>query len=645
MCGIAGQFNFEDLEPVEPDAIWRMARAIAHRGPDDEGFFFDGALGLGFRRLSIIDLAGGHQPMSDADGSVWVVFNGEIYNFKELRHELEQHGHIFRTQCDTEVIVHGYKQWGDGVLGKLNGMFGLAVWDVRRKRLVIARDAMGIKLVYYRVAHGRMTFGSEIRALLACDTAIPPVDATALERFLTFRYTPSPLTMFEGVRKLAPGTMLVVEPGACREARWYDYTPVPLPDNTDPEAAAEELLELYRAAVQRHLLSDVPLGILLSGGLDSGLLLALMRDHGREWPAYTVGYGDSFADDELADARDSAALLGGLHIPVQLDRREFERALPAIVASLEEPITSSSIVPMYFVSRRARQDVKVALIGQGPDELFCGYKRHVGVRYGDAWRKLPRPLQRAIGSAVRRLPRNEAAKRGVYALGVDDPLARFEHVFALAPVERIGRLFRGGPPARIGRRVESWAALLPEIEHLDELAAFQHIEIRSSLPDELLMFADKLSMAHSLEVRVPYLDRTVVEFAERLPASLKMRRGRGKWLHRQVCRRYLPPPLLKRKKRGFAVNVVDQWLKSATTGMLPELLLDRRSLMFDLLEPEPVRRLLEDHRAGKDNNYKLLFSLAMFEQWLRGISARRPVPVEANQQPAPAASAGRHRWA
>lgn len=621
MCGIAGQFNFERLEPVNPETIRLMARSIAHRGPDDEGYFIKGPIGLGFRRLSIIDLAGGHQPMSDAEETVWVVFNGEIYNFKELRAELEGHGHQFRTRCDTEVIVHGYKQWGTGVFQRLNGMFGLAIWDVQRQRLIVARDAMGIKLVYYRITGGRLTFGSEFRALMTADAQAPEVDPAALNLFLRFRYTPSPLTIFKGVRKLAPGTMLIVDPGKCSEERWYDYTPVPFPESMSDESAAGELLELYKGAVKRHLLSDVPVGIFLSGGLDSGLLLALMQEHGRDWPAYTVGYGSAFDDDELTDAAESAALLGGRHIQVQLDQAEFERALPTIVSCLEEPIASSSIVPMYFVSRRAREDVKVALIGQGPDELFCGYKRHHGIYHGETWRKLPRGLRQVIGSAVQRLPRNETAKRGVHALGIEDRQERFEHVFSLAPADRIAGLFRGGPPPNFGQRVEAWSALLPQTAHLDELGAFQHIEIRSSLPDELLMFGDKLSMAHGLEVRVPYLDKTVVEFAERLRPAMKIRGRHGKWLHRKVCESYLPLALLKRKKRGFAVNVVDEWFQSTTNSALADSLLDSQSLIFDLLEPKPVGELLEEHQSGRSDNHKLLFSLAMFEQWLRGVRA------------------------
>src|SRR5256886_282045 len=396
MCGIAGQFNFQRREPVDRETIEQMAHSIAHRGPDDEGFFIAGPIGLGFRRLSIIDLAGGHQPMSDAEETVWVIFNGEIYNYRELRAELQSKGHEFRTNSDTEVIIHGYKEWGAEVLNHLNGMFGLAIWDVKKQRLVVARDAMGIKLIYYQITSGQLTFGSEIRPILAAQDSKPEVDPVALNLFLRFRYTPSPLTVFQGIRKLPPGTMLVFERGGYREERWYNYAPVPFSDPKEDKEATEELLELYRGAVQRHLLSDVPVGILLSGGLDSGLLLALMNEQGGPWPAYTVGYGETFEDDELADAAETARILRARHVTVRLDRAEFERSLPSIVECLEEPIATSSIVPMYFVSQRARQEVKVALIGQGPDELFGGYKRHLGVHYGEWWRLMPKVLRSTL---------------------------------------------------------------------------------------------------------------------------------------------------------------------------------------------------------------------------------------------------------
>jgi len=625
MCGITGQFNFIRRDPVDPDTIRRMTTTIVHRGPDDEGYFVSDGVALGVRRLSIIDLAGGHQPMSDAEETVWVGFNGEIYNFKELRAELEQCGHQFRTKSDTEVIIHGYKQWGKEVLNRLNGMFGLAIWDARKERLIVARDAMGIKLIYYKIDNGRLTFGSEIRPILTADACKPDVDPVALNLFLRFRYTPSPLTIFKGIRKLAPGTMLIAKKGECREERWYNYTPEPFELPRRQAEATEELLDLYRAAVKRHLLSDVPVGILLSGGLDSGLLLALMNEQGGPWPAYTIGYGRTFDADELVDAADTARVLGARHITVQLDRAEFEQSLPHIVESLEEPIAASSIVPMYFICQRARQDVKVALIGQGPDELFGGYKRHLGVYYGDWWRLLPRSVRWALRFAINGLPRNETLKRGVSSLGTEDRMKRYQDVFSLAPAHTIDGLFRGDVLRdRNGHElVDYWRDLIPQMIHTDELGGFQLLEIRSSLPDELLMYADKLSMAHSLEVRVPYLDRTVVEYVQRLGAGFKVHNASRKWLHRQICANYLPSRILKRKKRGFAVNVVDDWFHSSFDGELPDLLLDKNSLMFDVLKPEPVRALVENHRSGRQDSHKLLFSLVMFEHWLRRVGSHR----------------------
>jgi asparagine synthase (glutamine-hydrolysing) len=635
MCGISGQFNFVRNEPVEPEMIRRMARTMVHRGPDDEGYFVSGSLGFGFRRLSIIDLAGGHQPMSDAEEGVWVIFNGEIYNYLELRGELEAQGHRFRTRSDTEVIVHGYKEWGTEVFNHLNGMFGVAIWDVHRRRLVVARDAMGIKLIYYRIARGQLSFGSELRPVLATQPGRPEVDPVAVNLFLRFRYTPSPLTIFKGIRKLAPGTMLVVEGGECHEKRWYHYTPAPFESPKEDEEARRELLDLYRAAVQRHLLSDVPVGILLSGGLDSGLLLALMKEHGGPWPSYTVGYGDSFADDELNDAAETASLMGARHVPVRLDQAEFEKSLPHIVECLEEPVATSSIVPMYFVCQRARQDVKVALVGQGPDELFGGYKRHIGIHYGNYWRGVPKGIRSLVGSAIGCLPRNETLKRGINSLGIEDRLDRYQQVFSLVPAETMAGLFRDDVVTVTAENelLNCWRELVPQMDHTDELGGLQLLEIRSSLPDELLMYADKLSMAHSLEVRVPYLDRTVVEFAQRLGAGFKIRNRTGKWLHRRVCQTYLPSAILNRKKRGFAVNVVDDWFQSSVEGRLLEMLRDESSMMFDMLEPQPVQKLLEDHRSGNQDNHKLLFSLVMLEQWLRGMivgSQHATPPVRAS---------------
>jgi asparagine synthase (glutamine-hydrolysing) len=619
MCGICGQYNFSSQAPVRRPDIQAMTQSIAHRGPDDEGYHFDGPLGFGFRRLSIIDLAGGHQPMSDREETVWIVFNGEIYNFQELRQELKNCGHVFQTNSDTEVIIHGYKQWGDEVLNRLNGMFGLAIWDVRQKRLLLARDPFGIKLLYYRIAGGSLYFGSEMRAIRATMPDKAEIDPNSLNLFLRYRFTPSPFTILKDVHKLAPGTKLVAQNGSYTVSRWYQSAPSPFAPAKSAEEATEELLSLYKQAIRRQLISDVPVGLLLSGGIDSGLLLALMNLNGSAWPTYTVGYGSSYADDELADGEETARILGSRHTSVRITRAIFEQALPKIVAALEEPIAASSIVPMYFVCERARQDVKVALVGQGPDELFGGYRRHLGVRYGALWGQMPNWMRTSVSSAVAALPRSETLKRGVYSLATADRMRRYQNVLSILPGTQVDELFQEGvlAPNAGDSILESWADLAGLMTKTDELGGLQFLEVRSTLPDELLMYADKLSMAHGLELRVPFLDKDIVEYVEKLPANFKVRNGSQKWLHRQVCGTYLPNSVLKRRKRGFAVNVVDDWFRDAIDNKMADTLLDSGSKIFQYLRPAQVRALFERHASGRQDNHKILFSLVLFEQWLR----------------------------
>ncbi|MDP3937622.1 MAG: asparagine synthase (glutamine-hydrolyzing), partial [Deltaproteobacteria bacterium] len=597
---------------------------MVHRGPDDEGSHFAGPLGLGFRRLSIIDLEGGHQPMADQDASVWVVFNGEIYNFPALKEELQGYGHVFRTRSDTEVIVHGYKQWGKDVLEHLNGMFGLAIWDDRRRQLIVARDRMGIKLIYYKLTAGRLTFASELRPLLVCDEDRPEIDPVAVSLFLRYRYTPSPLTVLRGIRKLAPGTRLVVRANeAPIVERWWNFQPEPFDPMPSDAEAEEQLLDLYKQAIKRQLISDVPLGLLLSGGLDSGLLLALMHQHGSPRNTYTVGYGKSFADDELSDAAHTAELLGARHASLEIDRETFAASLPSILTTLEEPIASSSIVPMYHVCRRARQDVKVVFMGQGPDELFGGYTRHLGVRYGASWRSLPGWLRAPLTPILGGLARAEWIRRGLYALAAPERMERYQRVLSIVPGEHIDELFHRDVLAAGASDgiLDCWKDLEPLMAQTDELGGLQFLEVRSSLPDELLMYADKLSMAHGLEVRVPYLDQEIVQFVERLSASFKVRGGTRKWIHRQVCRLFLPPEIIRRKKRGFAVNVVDDWFRTSLAQEMDDLLLDRGSLIYGFLRPETVSRTLQNHKSGQQDNHKILFSLVVLEHLLRSYRA------------------------
>jgi len=619
MCGICGQYNFGNQAPVRLVDVKAMTASLVHRGPDDEGHYIAGPLGFGFRRLSIIDLSGGHQPMSDQEESVWVVFNGEIYNFPELRRELQGYGHVFRTSSDTEVIIHGYKQWGDEVLNRLNGMFGLAIWDVQQRRLVVARDPFGIKLIYFRIDGDCLYFGSEMRAVCVTRPGKVEIDPTSLNLFLRYRYTPSPYTILKGVRKLAPGTKLTVQNGSYQVSRWYNFKPEPFAPAKSPDEAREELLSLYKRAVRRQLISDVPVGLLLSGGIDSGLLLGLMNLNGKSWPTYTVGYGSSYADDELGDAAETARLLGSKHASITITKSIFEEALPKIVAALEEPIAASSIVPMYFVCQRARQDVKVALVGQGPDELFGGYRRHLGVRYGAMWARLPSWIRTPISSTVAALPRNEMLKRGVNSLAIPDRMRRYQNVLSLLPEGQVEGLFQDGllQPNSGDVILNCWRDFPDLMGSTDELGGLQFLEVRSTLPDELLMYADKLSMAHGLELRVPFVDKEIVEYVERLPANLKVRNGSRKWLHRQVCGTFLPESILRRPKRGFAVNVVDDWFQGAIDNKMADTLRDRDSQIYQYLRPTAVNELFEQHASGRHDNHKVLFSLVLFEEWLR----------------------------
>jgi asparagine synthase (glutamine-hydrolysing) len=629
MCGICGQFNFSGGEKVLLEDLTAMTAAIVHRGPDDHGFYTDRNLGFGFRRLSIIDLSGGHQPMSNQQETVWVVFNGEIYNFPEVRKQLEERGYQFRTNSDTEVIVHGYEEWGDDVLNRLNGMFGLAIWDVNRRRLVLARDRMGIKPVYYTIRGGRLWFGSEIRAILAAPGMPRPViDAQAVESFLRYRYTPAPDTILEEVKKLAAGTRLVAEEGKPpRVERWWNFSPHAFDPMPSEREAESQLLEIYSSAVKRHLISDVPVGLLLSGGMDSALLLALMSKVQGSWKTYSVGYGTTFVDDELRDAAETARVLGSSNAQVQIGPAEFEANLERVVSIVEEPVATSSIIPMYYVCERARQDVKVALIGQGPDELFGGYKRHLGVRYAEYWRRLPGPIRSLLKSAAS-LGRSESARRAMYSLDVTDRLRRYQHVFSLLPEDSLQKVFRPGVLNDSGNSLPvCWRDLLPQMDGVDELGGLQFLEIRSSLPDELLLYADKLSMVHGLELRVPYLDPEVVEYAERLEASFKVRYGTTKRLHRLVARRFLPKGILARKKRGFATNVVDAWLRKSVSRSMDMIFADSSSLIYGYLDPAAINAMLNEHKLGRADHHKVLFSMVVLEHVLRQYAAHRP-PAE-----------------
>jgi asparagine synthase (glutamine-hydrolysing) len=406
-----------------------------------------------------------------------------------------------------------------------------------------------------------------------------------------------------------------------RIERWWNFEPVPLDPMPSVEQAEEQLLELYKRAVKRQLISDVPLGLLLSGGLDSGLLLALMNQNGNSWKTFTVGFGERFRDDELVAAAQTAQFLKASHVSIELNRETFNASLSKVIAALEEPVATPSVVPMYHLCQRAREDVKVVLMGQGPDELFGGYKRHLGVRYSNYWRALPKWVRKPLGRGLAALPRNETVKRGLSSLEITDRMRMYQHVFSLMPGGLIDNLFQDGSlPQNAGDKIlECWDDLVPLMKNTDEMGGLQFLEIRSSLPDELLMYGDKLSMAHGLEARVPFLDHEVVEYVERLAASYKVRWGSRKWLHRRVCSNFVPKEVVRGRKLNFAATIVDDWFRESADQQINGTLLTDDSLIYGYLRPRAVHQLVQEHRCGWRDNHKVLFSLVVLEEWLRAL--------------------------
>jgi len=618
MCGICGEYNFKSRKQVNPEELKRMTRTMVHRGPDDEGFYISGFFGMGFRRLSIIDLKGGHQPISDREKLVWVVCNGEIYNFLELRKELKGYGHVFLTKSDTEVIVHGYKQWGSEVLNHLNGMFGLAIWDDYKRKLILARDRMGIKPLYYKFNDNGLVFGSEIRALQSNNRNKRQINPLSLNQFLRYRFVPAPRTLFEGIKKLAPGTMLLVENSKYRIRRWWRFKPVLFDPVPSIEEAEEELFSLYLNAIKRQLISDVPVGLLLSGGLDSGLIAGILSQMGSYIKTYTVGFSGNFEKNELQSAKCTAELFGLNNFSVELDQDTFNNSLLKIISFTEEPIASPSIVPMYYISKRARQDVKVVLTGQGPDEYISGYKRHIAIRYGHFWRKVPGFARNLLKKFLRQLMKSEAIYRGLYSLDEKEIASRYELVLSISSIDEVDRLFLKGilSEGQKEELISFWEEFLPLIEKTDELGGFHFFELSSSLPEEQLIYGDKMSMAHGLEARVPFLDHEIVEYVTRLPESYKVRWFKRKWIHKRICRKVLPKEVINRKKIGFETPV-NEWFHQSMNSELNKILLDPKAKIYEYLDHSKVCRLVTQHLNGLKDNHKILFSLVVSELCMR----------------------------
>jgi asparagine synthase (glutamine-hydrolysing) len=623
MCGIAG---FADLSPPRTVSreqaaraaalLRRMCAVIRHRGPDDEGIFVGEGVGLGMRRLAIIDLAAGRQPTANEDGAVRVVFNGEIYNYRALRAELERRGHRFATASDTETIVHAYEEWGEAAFTRLRGMFAVALWDARARALVLARDRAGIKPLYYALAGGRLYFGSEIKALLATGAIEPALDPAAFDFYLSFLYTPPDRSIFRGIAKLPPGHLLRLEHGRARLERYWEV-PAEEREPASEEEAVEALREALRDAVRCHLVSDVPLGAFLSGGIDSSLVVALMAEASdRPVRTFSIGFDDP-QHDELAWARLVAERFGTDHHEFVV-RPDALAILDDLIDHFDEPFGDSSAIPTWYVSALAREHVTVVLSGDGGDELFGGYDRYVPHPRVAAFDRWAPPGARLLAGAVwpwlphgtrgknflRRVARDE---RGRY-LDAVGYFQRDEKAALLAPELR--RAIDGADAeAELARRFERFAALSWNAQMM--LADFE-----TYLPEDILVKVDRMSMAHSIESRVPLLDHEVVELAARLPARLKIRDGRRKDILKRAAARWLPPEILGRGKQGFAVPL-GVWFRGGLTDLFSDVLRAPRTRQRGCFEPRFVERLLREHLAGRRDHTLRLWALTVFELWHR----------------------------
>jgi asparagine synthase (glutamine-hydrolysing) len=619
MCGICGVASANGS--VDPDRIGRMSATLVHRGPDSFGEFSDGTVAFAARRLSIIDLESGDQPIANEDDTIQVVQNGEIYNYRELRQELERAGHRFRTHGDTEVLVHLYEQCGDRFAERLRGMFAAALWDARRRRLVLARDRFGIKPLYYGEGAGELAFASELRALPRGQ-----IDLDALEAFLAFNSIPAPLTIFREARKLPAGHLLLWEDGRVRLERFARPAPVRADElRADEEAElVEELRSRVRDSVRAHLVSDVPVGLLLSGGVDSSFLAALAAEESSE-PLRTFSIGfEERSFDELAEARRVADRYGTRHRELVL-RPDAALLLPALAEAFDEPFADSSALPTYLVSQLAARDVKVALSGEGGDELFGGYYTYaadlLAARLG-RFARLGRPLVERLPTSSSKASFEYKAKRFVRAAHLP-PLERhhgWKEIFSAdARAELTGRTSSFDP-------VDILRARYDETRGADELARLQDVDLGVYLVDDLLVKTDRASMAHSLEARVPYLDTVVTNLALALPTRHKVRRLSKKVLLRQAAEPLLPRAVVHGKKRGFSIPAA-AWLRGELEPFARETLSAETLLRHGFFRPDVVTRLLDDHLAGRDDLSRQLWGLLAFTLWHERHVERTPQPL------------------
>ena len=631
MCGIYGVIDLKDTVAPGQLLLENMGQAVVHRGPDDVGAYFGKGMAFGMRRLSIIDLTGGHQPISNEDGTVWAVCNGEIYNFRELRSSLEKRGHKFSCNSDTEVLVHLYEEEGLKLFQRLRGMFGMAIWDASRSRLVLARDRLGQKPLYIYKDANRFLFASEIKSILAADGVSRQLDYRALQEYLALGFVPAPLTLFDGIEKVLPGHYVVIENGRVFEQAYWDVSFDKIDTHTE-----EEWIDQIRAkileAVQVRLVSDVPLGAFLSGGVDSSAIVAAMAQL-TEQPVktYSIGFEGEAEEqfyNELPYARLVADAFGTDHHEI-IVRPDVKDLLPKLIWHMEEPIADSAFITTYLVSQLARESVTVILSGVGGDEFFGGYRRYLGDRLMSYYQWLPGLLRTQWLPAVfAKLPQDRHSSLANYIRYLNafvnaaelNPSGRYmSYVSVFSPEARaqlledqrrqVGSRYVAPPSALMQERFEKCRAA-------DSLNQMLYVDIKTSLVDNILMLTDKMSMAVSLECRAPLVDHELLELTSRMPPHLKIRGLSMKYILKHALKPWLPDEIIRRKKRGFGAPM-GAWLRKDLEGLIHELLAETQIKKRGLFQWETVQQMISDHRARRKDYTDHLLTLINFELWHR----------------------------
>jgi asparagine synthase (glutamine-hydrolysing) len=626
MCGIVGRFNYDPLRPVDRDVLEAMTDVVAHRGPDAAGYHLAPGIGLGHRRLSIIDLSTGDQPLANEDGTVWTVFNGEIYNFAEVRAELLAHGHRFRTGSDTEVIVHGYEQWGVRCVDRFRGMFAFAVWDASARRLLLARDRLGVKPLYYAELPGRgIVFGSELKSLLEDPDVARDWRPDAIDAYLTLLYIPAPATIYRGIHKLRPGHVLVADKGLVRTSRYWDLEFTGDGDAQREEEYLEQLDGLLSESVALRQIADVPLGAFLSGGIDSSAVAAYMVETSSR-PPVTISVGfDHARYDELAHAKRVAAHLGCEFYPRTVTP-DIVSLLPKLAWHFDEPFADSSAVPTYYVSKAARELVTVALSGDGGDELWAGYARHRVEHWEQSARRALGPATAVAGMLGRALPLSVKGARALRHLGSDPSHAyALKHAYGMFEPDAKTRLYSTDFAAAV-RGADPFASFRDAYARcgsLDPVDRGLYTDVHTYMVDDILTKVDRMSMAVSLEAREPLLDHRLLEFAATVPTSLKIKDGRGKYLLRKALEKKIPREILERGKQGFEAPI-GEWLRGPLAPMAEGLLSDGRLRDRGVFNDREVTRLWTEHRDGRADHRHRLWQLMMLELWFRQFIDKAP---------------------